>query len=83
MLNRPPANFGLTVCEKTVNTRRHDMCIKLEKCRCDVRFNYFSQRVGRIWNALPDIIVHAKSVDIFKHDINRFDLNKYLIFQND
>ena len=83
MLNRPPANFGLTVCEETVNIRRYNTCIKLEKCRCGVCFHYFSQRVGRIWNALPDIIVDAKSVDIFKHDINRFDLNKYLIFQND
>ena len=53
------------------NTRGHSY--KLEKPRCETNFalNQFSNRVVNLWNALPQVVVDAKTVEEFKILLDR------------
>ena len=53
------------------NTRGHSY--KLEKPRCETNFalNQFSNRVVNVWNALPQVVVSAKTVEDFKILLDR------------
>ena len=53
-------------------TRGHSIRIKGRSFRKEMRRNFFSQRVVNLWNSLPQKGVEAKSVDIFKAEIDRF-----------
>ena len=41
-----------------------------------MRRNFFSQRVVNLWNSLPQKAVEARSLSVFKTEINRFLINK-------
>ena len=45
--------------------------VRQQACNYDVRKNFFSQRVCNSWNALPDHVKAATSVNMFK---NQYDL---------
>ena len=47
-------------------TRGHKFKIVLNKCRLDVRKNFYSQRIIKEWNCLPASIVEAKDVIHFE-----------------
>ena len=53
------------------NIRGH--CHKLEttRSRLELRRNFFSQRVVRHWNNLPDNVVNASTVNTFKNRLDR------------
>ena len=38
--------------------------------------NFFSQRVVNLWNSLPQEAVDARSLSVFKTEIDRFLINK-------
>ena len=44
----------------------------------EMRRSLFNHRVVNLWNSLPQKAAEAKSVDIFKAEIDRFLLNKEL-----
>lgn len=61
-------------------TRGNDLKIKKQRCRRDVRKRFFSLRITDIWNKLPNSIVNASSLCLFKIKIdNLFGDTKYLM----
>lgn len=52
------------------NTRGHDLKLKKNRSKLDIRKYFFSQRVVDKWNRLPQSVVDATSVNSFK---NRYD----------
>ena len=53
------------------NTRGHSLKIFKKQSRCDIRMFFFSQRVVNHWNGLPNGVVTAPSLTVFK---NKLDL---------
>ena len=53
------------------NTRGHSMKLFLKRSRLNVRKNFFSNRVVKYWNDLPQIVVDAGSVNQFKNRLDR------------
>ncbi|KAK3107559.1 hypothetical protein FSP39_017306 [Pinctada imbricata] len=53
-------------------TRGHSLKISKQYCRTNVRKFSFSQRIVDCWNALPDNVVNATSVNSFKSQINKY-----------
>ena len=47
--------------------------MKLEKqrCRLDLRRYFFSQRVVNEWNSLPQLVIDATSVNMFKARLDK------------
>eukprot|EP00061_Rhincodon_typus_P003032 g19115.t1 len=41
-----------------------------------MRRNFFSQRVANMWNPLPQKVMEAKSLSLFKKETDRFLLSK-------
>ena len=53
----------------TGRTRGHNLRLKKEYSRLDVRKYFFSQRIVNEWNALPPDVVNSGSVNEFKNRI--------------
>ena len=53
------------------NLRGHRYKLRQYRSRLEVRRNFFSQRVVKHWNGLPDEVVGATSVNSFKNRIDR------------
>ena len=51
-------------------TRGHSYKLYKSQTRLNVRSNSFSNRVVDVWNALPDSVVSAPSVNAFKNHSN-------------
>lgn len=61
----------------TSSTRGHKFKLLVPCCKCNVRKNFFSVRIIRIWNDLPESIVDSASISIFKNAIKNYDFSKY------
>jgi ribonucleases P/MRP protein subunit RPP40 len=59
------------------NTRGHSMKLKQSFCRLEVRQHFFSQKIVKIWNSLPEEIASAKSVKHFKLLLSRHQLDRF------
>jgi len=46
--------------------RGHRLKLKVQRCRLQVRQNFFSVRIVNLWNKLPESIVESSSVNVFK-----------------
>jgi len=46
--------------------RGHNLKVKVQRSRLQLRQGFFSKRVGCVWNSLPSSVVEASSVNIFK-----------------
>ena len=55
-----------------IQTRGHDMRIKGQKFRGNMRGNFFTQRVVAVWNDLPAEVVEAGSILTFKSKVDRY-----------
>jgi ribonucleases P/MRP protein subunit RPP40 len=53
-------------------TRGHNFKLVKDRSRIDIRKNFFSQRVVNEWNALPELVVEAESVNSFKNRYDKF-----------
>ncbi|XP_076445523.1 uncharacterized protein LOC143283234 [Babylonia areolata] len=53
------------------NLRGNTLKLQKQRCRLDVRGNYFSNRVVTQWNGLPDSVVLAPSVNAFKSRLDK------------
>ena len=52
-------------------TRDHGFKIRKEKCKLDVRTNFFGNRVVNLWNSLPIDIVNSPSTNAFKNRLDK------------
>jgi len=52
-------------------TRGHELKLYTRRSRLELRRNFFSQRVVPHWNKLPESVVMAESVDVFKNRLDR------------
>ena len=55
-----------------IQTRGHDLRIKGQKFRGNMRGNFFTQRVVAVWNELPVEVVEAGSILSFKNKLDRY-----------
>jgi len=53
-------------------TRVHSLGVKGRHFRTEMRGNFFSQRVVGLWNSLPQRAVVARSLSVFKTEIDKF-----------
>ena len=61
-------------------TRGHNMRIYIELVKnCRQRFNFFTNRAGRVWNQLPKSVVESKSVNIFKARLDKWNSERELL----
>jgi hypothetical protein len=65
---------------ETVQTRGHSLKLYKPSCKLNVRSFSFSCRRIDCWNFLPDNIVMATSVAIFKQQLNNIIFDKFLIY---
>jgi hypothetical protein len=56
----------------TTNLRGHPWKLKKERSRCLLRQKFFSERVLDPWNALPEHVVSAPNLDIFKSRLDNY-----------
>ena len=73
-----PANF-FTINPNTY-TRGHSLRIKIPLTKSNVRLHFFTHRIAPVWNALPDELVTAPSLNIFKRRLQKTNLSKFLNF---
>jgi hypothetical protein len=57
------------------STRGNDCKLVVKNCSLEIRRNFFSYRVIKYWNALPNYVVNSSSVEIFKNRVSRFDFS--------
>ena len=57
-------------------TRGHSRKLVKNRCRLDLRKQFFSERVVSTWNGLGEDVVSAGSVNIFKKKLQRELENK-------
>lgn len=62
------------------STRGHSLKIYKQRCHTQLRLMAFSMRSIKNWNALPDEIVRASSVNQFKNALEKFWANHPLKF---
>jgi len=53
------------------STRGHKYKLVKKRCKFELRRNFFSQRIVDIWNKLPEAVVEAENVNIFKNRLDK------------
>jgi hypothetical protein len=66
------ASRGLLELSDNTRTRGHSLKLAKHRSRLDIRKHFFTQRVVETWNALPDYVVTAKTVNSFKNRVDKF-----------
>ena len=62
------------------NLRRHNQCLQsYEIPRTNIRKNFFSIRIIKLWNQLPQNIVSSKSLSSFKSNLKKLDLRSFTL----
>ena len=60
------------------NLRRHDQLYRLPPLpKSRIRSNFFTNRIIKIWNKLPQELISSKSLLIFKSNLNSLNLSQY------
>lgn len=62
------------------NTRKHDYCLTRPKSASEFEKNFFSNRIIPLWNGLPSEVVNAKTLEVFKSRLKKFDLHSITKF---
>ena len=61
----------ILVRDTSERTRGNSLKLEKQRFQKEIRKNYFSLRVINIWNSLPNDIVMAKNLNIFKSRLDR------------
>ena len=64
LVEDPPSVYGIVLSER--QSRGHSQKLLVQHVHINVRKNYFSCRVSEPWNSLPEEIINASSVSVFK-----------------
>jgi hypothetical protein len=59
-------------------TRGHSLKLKIPRCQLDTTKSFFSNRVQKVWNSLPQAVVSSPSVPIFKSRLSNIDLSSFI-----
>jgi hypothetical protein len=57
---------------ENANTRGHKYKLKVKPSSKDIRKNFFSLRITKDWNKLPENIVDAPSLNSFKNRLDKY-----------
>ena len=60
-----------TIPKGNEHTRGHQRKIFIRGARLNLRKNFFTVRVGQVWNKLPEDVVLAKDVNAFKRLLDK------------
>jgi len=63
------------------NTRGHRLKLCITRVHKNILKSYFTNRVARAWNHLPDVYFNTKLISCFKAALSRFNLNAFLLGQ--
>jgi len=66
--------------DTTRRTRGHSLKISKHSCIKDIRKYFFSNRVINRWNSLPDHIVQASSINVFKNGLQKMRSSRMGVF---
>ena len=50
-------------------------------CNTNMRYNFFANRIIKIWNKLPEQLISSKSFEIFKISLHKFNLRIVFTFR--
>ena len=64
--------MGLDVNTKLTLTRGHSLKLVKQRSHLDIRKHFFNQRVVASWNSLPEHVVTAPNMNIFKNRLDHF-----------
>ena len=53
-------------------TRGNKFKLVPQRCKYDLRKHYFTDRVVPIWNSLPNDVVMADNINLFKNHLDKF-----------
>ena len=71
--------FKVNPCSEKYNLRRHESHLRTKTItHLSTRQQFFSHRTINIWDKLPNKVIKAKSLPIFKTKLNCLDLSKIL-----
>ena len=71
--------FSINPCLSSYSLRRHQYYLKpQDNPKTTIRRNFFSHRVIPIWNKLPEEIVTANTLSLFKFKLDKFNLQPFL-----
>ena len=61
-------------------TRGNSFKIINRRCHYDLRKYSFCNRVTNLWNSLPDVVVTAPSLNIFKNRLDKHWINQDVLY---
>ena len=64
--------YGESVARETRQSSYPDNIVPSNVPRTDLRRNFFSQRVVKLWNELPGYVKESRNISIFKLNYNKF-----------
>ncbi len=64
-------------CKGSMRTRGHSKKLFVTDCKSTARKNFFSRRVVKAWNKLPENVISCKSIENFRNELVKLDLNMF------
>ena len=61
-------------------TRGHNLKLCINRTKYDLRKHFFINRIGIIWNSLPNNVVKADNVNIFKNRLDKFWVSQDCVY---
>ena len=74
------SNKILSMREKLVSLRGHTFTLEHKRLYSKARINYFGNRTVNMWNSLPDHVVSADNLNLFKNVLDRLWSNQDILY---
>ena len=68
------------ILEKRINLRGHQFTLEHKRLYTPSRVNYFANRVVNNWNSLPDNVIGAGTLNMFKNSLDRLWSKQDLLY---
>ena len=63
-----------------ISLRGHEFTLERKRLSCPARIQFFVNRIVNNWNSLPNHIVNAGSLNIFKNSLDRLWAKQDLLY---